>query len=126
LIRQRSGGRACHADPSLPRSSPFSSHALAYNLGNFMRTLAIHVATEPWSLTSLREKLINIGQGREPWALRQRDGSQPREPSNPTIWPQNEGGCDRISLRATPRKQEYRASRPGNWGMAVETTLITS
>jgi hypothetical protein len=28
-------------------------HALAYNLGNFMRT--------PWSLTSLREKLIKIG-----------------------------------------------------------------
>jgi hypothetical protein len=35
-------------------------HALAYNLGNFMRTLAMPTA-EPWSLTSLREKLIKIG-----------------------------------------------------------------
>jgi len=33
-------------------------HVLAYNLGNFMRTLAIPKAAEPWSLTSLREKLI--------------------------------------------------------------------
>ena len=36
-------------------------HALAYNLGNFMRTLAIPKAAAPWSLTSLREKLIKIG-----------------------------------------------------------------
>ena len=36
-------------------------HALAYNLGNFMRTLAMPEASEPWSLTSLREKLIKIG-----------------------------------------------------------------
>jgi hypothetical protein len=36
-------------------------HALAYNLGNFMRTLAMPKATELWSLTSLREKLIKIG-----------------------------------------------------------------
>src|SRR6202011_3373800 len=36
-------------------------HALAYNLGNFIRTLALPKTTEPWSLTSLREKLIKIG-----------------------------------------------------------------
>jgi hypothetical protein len=36
-------------------------HALAYNLGNFMRTLAMPKTAEPWSLTSLREKLIRIG-----------------------------------------------------------------
>jgi len=36
-------------------------YALAYNLGNFMRTLAMPKAAEPWSLTSLREKLIKIG-----------------------------------------------------------------
>jgi hypothetical protein len=34
---------------------------LAYNLGNFMRTLAMPKTAEPWSLTSLREKLIKIG-----------------------------------------------------------------
>jgi hypothetical protein len=36
-------------------------HGLAYNLGNFMRTLAMPKTAEPWSLTSLREKLIKIG-----------------------------------------------------------------
>jgi len=36
-------------------------HALAYNLGNFMRTLAMPKTAEPWSLTSLRDKLIKIG-----------------------------------------------------------------
>ena len=36
-------------------------HALAYNLGNFLRTLAMPKTAEPWSLTSRREKLIKIG-----------------------------------------------------------------
>ena len=36
-------------------------HALAYNLGNFMRTLAMPKTAQPWSLTSLREKLVKIG-----------------------------------------------------------------
>ncbi|HJX10734.1 MAG TPA: IS1380 family transposase, partial [Candidatus Binatia bacterium] len=36
-------------------------HALAYNLGNFMRTLAIPEPAEPRSLKSLKEKLIKIG-----------------------------------------------------------------
>ena len=35
-------------------------HALAYNLGNFMRTLAMPKTTASWSLTSLMEKLIKI------------------------------------------------------------------
>jgi hypothetical protein len=35
-------------------------HALAYNLANFMRTLAMPKTAEPWSLTSLRERLIKI------------------------------------------------------------------
>jgi hypothetical protein len=36
-------------------------HALAYNLANFMRTLATPEAIERWSLTSLRERLIKTG-----------------------------------------------------------------
>ncbi len=36
-------------------------HALAYNLANFMRTLALPDAVRHWSLTSLREKLVKIG-----------------------------------------------------------------
>jgi DDE family transposase len=45
-------------------------HALAYNLGNFMGTLALTKTAEPWSLTSLREKLIKIGaKGLQPRPL---------------------------------------------------------
>lgn len=36
-------------------------HALAHNLGNFIRTLAMPKTAQPWSLTSQREKLIKIG-----------------------------------------------------------------
>jgi hypothetical protein len=42
--------------PSAPSSTFF-----AYNLGNFFRTLGLPKAAEPWSLISLREKLIKIG-----------------------------------------------------------------
>jgi hypothetical protein len=36
-------------------------HDVAYNLGNFLRTLAMPEPIKDWSLTSLREKLIKIG-----------------------------------------------------------------
>ncbi len=36
-------------------------HALADNLGNFRRTLALPEAVKHWSLTSLPEKLVKIG-----------------------------------------------------------------
>lgn len=36
-------------------------HALACNLVNFMRTLALPKVVEHWSLTSIREKLIRVG-----------------------------------------------------------------
>jgi len=36
-------------------------HALAYNLGNFLRTLATPEPIRDWSMTTLREKLIKIG-----------------------------------------------------------------
>src|SRR6266571_3513063 len=36
-------------------------HALAYNLGNFLRTLATPEPIKDWSLTSLKQKLIKIG-----------------------------------------------------------------
>jgi hypothetical protein len=37
-------------------------HALAYNLGNFLRTLATPEPIEDWSMTTLKEK--------QPWSLR--------------------------------------------------------
>jgi Transposase DDE domain group 1 len=36
-------------------------HALAYNLGNFLRAPATPEPIKDWSLTSLKEKLIKIG-----------------------------------------------------------------
>src|ERR687885_705276 len=36
-------------------------HALAYNLGNFLRTLALPDAVKPWSMTTLRQRLVKIG-----------------------------------------------------------------
>ena len=36
-------------------------HALAYNLANFMRILALPEEVKHWLLTTLREKLVKIG-----------------------------------------------------------------
>jgi hypothetical protein len=36
-------------------------HALAYNIANFLRTLALPNEIERWSLTTLPEKLVKIG-----------------------------------------------------------------
>jgi hypothetical protein len=36
-------------------------HALAYNLANFLRTLALPEAVKHWSLTTLRDWLVKIG-----------------------------------------------------------------
>jgi len=36
-------------------------HVLAYNLGNFLRRLALPASVKHWSLTTLRDKLIKIG-----------------------------------------------------------------
>src|SRR5215472_14829401 len=36
-------------------------HALAYNLANFLRTLALPEAVKHWSLTTLRQRLVKIG-----------------------------------------------------------------
>ena len=37
-------------------------HALAYNLGNFLRTLATPEPIKDWSLTTLKDKLIKIAR----------------------------------------------------------------
>ncbi len=48
--------------PRLPgQPSPAPTFALAYNLGNFLRRLALPKTMSQWSLTTLREKLIKIG-----------------------------------------------------------------
>jgi hypothetical protein len=52
---------AAKPNPFAANTVRLQLHALAYNLGNFMRTLAMPKTAESWSLTSLREKLIKIG-----------------------------------------------------------------
>ena len=47
--------------PPLSGPARLQLHALAYNLANFMRTLALPEPVAHWSLTSLREKLVKIG-----------------------------------------------------------------
>ena len=59
--RARSAGRGCRAGRSPPTPVRLQLHALAYNLGNFLRTLATPEPIKDWSLTSLKEKLIKIG-----------------------------------------------------------------
>src|SRR3712207_739852 len=44
-----------------PNAVRLQLHALAYNLGTFLRTLALPEGVERWSLTTLREKLVKIG-----------------------------------------------------------------
>ena len=41
-------------------------HALAYNLANFLRSLALPQEVEQWSLTTMRDKLVKIGA----WTVR--------------------------------------------------------
>jgi hypothetical protein len=36
-------------------------HALAYNLANFLRTVALPVEVEQWSMTTVRDRLVKIG-----------------------------------------------------------------
>jgi len=45
----------------IPNVRRLQLHALAYNLGHFLRTLATPEPIKDWSLTSLKEKLIKIG-----------------------------------------------------------------
>jgi hypothetical protein len=59
--RARSSGPRLSCRSFAANAVRLQLHALAYNLGNFMRTLAMPKTAEPWSLTSLREKLIKIG-----------------------------------------------------------------
>src|SRR5262249_12952356 len=59
--KARSSGRDWRAERSPPTPVRLQLHALAYNLGNFLRTLATPEPIKDWSLTSLKDKLIKIG-----------------------------------------------------------------
>jgi Transposase DDE domain group 1 len=45
----------------LTQRAPYKLFALAYNLGNLLRSLALPDEVAQWTLTTLREKLIKVG-----------------------------------------------------------------
>jgi hypothetical protein len=49
-----------HTRPARDRSQPVCRET-GYNLGNFMRTLALPAEAMRWSMTTLRERLVRIG-----------------------------------------------------------------
>jgi hypothetical protein len=57
-------------------------HALAYNVGNFLRTLATPEPIKDWSMTSLKEKLIKIGARRSSATADMLPSRWPRSPSH--------------------------------------------
>ena len=57
--KARSNGLSCRSFAA--NAVRLQLHALAYNLGNFLRTLATPEPIKDWSLKSLKEKLIKIG-----------------------------------------------------------------
>jgi len=59
--RTRSSGPGSRAWRSARNAVRLQLHALAYNLANFLRTLALPREVAEWSLTSLREKVVKIG-----------------------------------------------------------------
>jgi hypothetical protein len=59
--RARSSGTRLSCRTFAANAVRLQLHALAYNLGNFWRTLATPEPIKDWSLTSLKERLIKIG-----------------------------------------------------------------
>ena len=80
-------------------------HALAYNLGNFLRTLATPEPIKDWSLTSLKEKLIKIGA--KPRTLRRLPNGGGRHPT--TNVPGDSAADRRTTGAATTRASMKRS-----------------
>ena len=59
--RTRSSGRSSPAAHSRTTQTRLQLFALAYNLANFLRRLALPGQIDHWSLTTLREKLVKTG-----------------------------------------------------------------
>ena len=58
---KRSGRLLANSLRNPPCQEDNSGSALAYNLANFLRRLALPRGVKHWSLTTLREKLVKIG-----------------------------------------------------------------
>jgi hypothetical protein len=57
--RRHLDGLSCHRFAA--NAVRLQLHALAYNLANFLRTLALPEAVSHWSMTTLRDRLVKIG-----------------------------------------------------------------
>ena len=82
-------------------------HALAYNLGNFLRTLATPEPIKDWTLTTLKEKLIKIGaKVVEPWPLCRLSDGGGRHSTRPV---RGHIADARRAAIAAPLRQRHRA-----------------
>ena len=89
-------------------------HALAYNLGTFLRTLATPEAIAEWSLTSLREKLIKVGaKGRQPRSLRHVPDASSGRRRAPQTTGTADFGSNTLAIWGIPVKILARADRDG-------------
>jgi hypothetical protein len=62
LLDRSTGGRWCAGGLRLTANQVrLQLFTLVYNVGNFLRRLALPMGVKHWSLTTLREKLIKIG-----------------------------------------------------------------
>ena len=101
-------------------------HVLAYNLGNFLRTLALPEAVEQWSLTTLREKLVKIGakqdrrEDRAPRTLRHIPIGRGRDPT-PVV--RRDPEADRpAQTEATPNMMKVQPLKLPSDGTGVSVT----
>ena len=80
-------------------------HTLAYNLGNFLRTMATPEAIKDWSLSSLKEKLIkDRRQGHQPWPRHRLPDGRGRH--SPTMGSRRFCGRLHSCGRSRPRQHE--------------------
>jgi hypothetical protein len=94
-------------------------HALACNLANLMRTLALPNEVEHWSLTTLRQKLVKIG------ARIVRHGRDRKPPNDTATWSANlrsrlwasRAGPGRRTLASCGRPTHDWRSGAGNRGI---------
>jgi hypothetical protein len=115
----RSDGRGFRVVLSPPTPASF---ALAYNLGNFLRTLATPGPVKDWSLTSQKDKLIKIGAkvvSRRYVAFQMAEVAIPRNLFADVL--RLIADCDPNALR--PRHSGWRVSRV-RWNPQEKSVLI--
>ena len=96
-------------------------HALAYNLANFLRTLALPDEMASWSMTTLRDKVVKIGAKviAHPWThrfasrLSQGDSGKVRNQQHTSTAPEGRHLLSTTPDGSTnPKGQAVRASDP--------------